>query len=482
MNVDMKVTDIRKIRRENLPFIFIWVTYYAWVIVFSTWWTASPMNDEFYGVSVRNLMHIANLVSSAVFIFALKRDKFVFAARIGAAGIVVFMTVYLVAVEPSVRTGAAIITAVFIGCLNISMLFPFVFTLNNTEKLYSVVGSNLLICFISLLRVAFSGIGKTADLVVSIVLLLTALVQVVFFPKHHCATSAILSDKKHPKMPGNVWAPLILSCAVAILCKGVSIGVLNVAAENSAVPVFVWYYLGGVIACAGYLLIFRFVDRGFLVIGNVLFGAIALGLLMNSLTSMDRHLLIAVSVLLGFGGTAGMITMYYIIGVIGKKYNSSFYIRSSILAVGMFGGVSGVILGNYISGSNTSKISLIFSIAASGIIILMLSLIPYSSRLHKDQSWMNDAGKSEVSNGNRAADGPADGDGGIHDFSGYGLSKRETEVCTLLLQSYTLRQISAVLSISYNTVNTYCTSLYRKLGINSRSELFLLFLMKEKDL
>ncbi|MDD2393817.1 MAG: helix-turn-helix transcriptional regulator, partial [Eubacteriales bacterium] len=193
---------------------------------------------------------------------------------------------------------------------------------------------------------------------------------------------------------------------------------------------------------------------------------------------MDRHLLIAVSVLLGFGGTAGMITMYYIIGVIGKKYNSSFYIRSSILAVGMFGGVSGVILGNYISGSNTSKISLIFTIAASGIIILMLSLIPYSSRLHKDQSWMNDAGKSEVSNGNRAADG----DGGIHDFSGYGLSKRETEVCTLLLQSYTLRQISAILSISYNTVNTYCTSLYRKLGINSRSELFLLFLVKEKNL
>ena len=40
-------------------------------------------------------------------------------------------------------------------------------------------------------------------------------------------------------------------------------------------------------------------------------------------------------------------------------------------------------------------------------------------------------------------------------FRKYRLSKRETEVCRLLLQGYTLRQISAILSISYSTVNTY---------------------------
>ena len=48
----------------------------------------------------------------------------------------------------------------------------------------------------------------------------------------------------------------------------------------------------------------------------------------------------------------------------------------------------------------------------------------------------------------------------------------------LLLQGYTLRQISAILPIDYSTVNTYFTAAYRKLEINSRTEL----LLKFKDL
>ncbi len=38
-----------------------------------------------------------------------------------------------------------------------------------------------------------------------------------------------------------------------------------------------------------------------------------------------------------------------------------------------------------------------------------------------------------------------------------------------------LRQTAAMLEIAYSTANTYCTSLYRKLGINSRTEMTLLF-------
>ncbi len=60
-------------------------------------------------------------------------------------------------------------------------------------------------------------------------------------------------------------------------------------------------------------------------------------------------------------------------------------------------------------------------------------------------------------------------------FCKYGLSRRETEVCKLLLQGYTMRQVAGILSIAYSTVNTYCTCAYRKLEINSRTELLLMF-------
>jgi len=63
----------------------------------------------------------------------------------------------------------------------------------------------------------------------------------------------------------------------------------------------------------------------------------------------------------------------------------------------------------------------------------------------------------------------------LHMFRKYKLSNREIEVCKLLLQGFTMRQIAAILSLAYPTVNTYCTSIYRKLNINSRTELLLVF-------
>lgn len=478
-----RVTALKGLRKENIPLILMWVLYYAWVIVFSTWWTASPLNETFSGTSTRNVLHLANLLSSAVFIFVLKKDKFIITSRIGAAGVIAFMAVYLTIPDPMIRIGAAALTAVCIGCVNISMLFPFVFTLNNTEKLYSVVGSNVLICVLSIFLRSSSndGVKSINELPVSLILLFISLLPVVFLRKSHIVaphTTGKISkipelneyfpEYSSVNMPKNVYVTLFLNCAVAVLCKGVSIGVLNVNESITGIHIFPWYYAGGLAACVCYFLIYSYADKPFLMTGSILFGSVALGLLLNALVSSSPVLNLFVAVLLGFGGTAGMISMYYIIGVIGNKYANTFYVRLSILVVGLCGGVAGIIVGNFITYSNTSQISLVFSIITAAIIILFLSILPYNSKIHSEESWMKDAGLSDTN-----SEGP------LAVFSKYGLSKRETEVCILLLQSYTMRQISGILSISYNTVNTYCTSLYRKLDINSRSELLLLFVGKE---
>jgi DNA-binding CsgD family transcriptional regulator len=61
------------------------------------------------------------------------------------------------------------------------------------------------------------------------------------------------------------------------------------------------------------------------------------------------------------------------------------------------------------------------------------------------------------------------------DFDKLGFSKREKEVCLLLLKGFSIRQIGDQLSIAFDTVNNHCRSIYRKLGIKSRKELFLKF-------
>ncbi|HML45156.1 MAG TPA: LuxR C-terminal-related transcriptional regulator [Clostridia bacterium] len=64
-------------------------------------------------------------------------------------------------------------------------------------------------------------------------------------------------------------------------------------------------------------------------------------------------------------------------------------------------------------------------------------------------------------------------------LEGYRLTPREKEVCTLLLGGRSRKQIGLELHISYATVGFHCTSLYKKLNINSLSELFAMFGYKE---
>ena len=54
----------------------------------------------------------------------------------------------------------------------------------------------------------------------------------------------------------------------------------------------------------------------------------------------------------------------------------------------------------------------------------------------------------------------------------FGLTAREREVCALLLSAFSLKQIAADLQIAYGTANKHYTSIYRKLGISSKAELF----------
>ncbi len=64
-------------------------------------------------------------------------------------------------------------------------------------------------------------------------------------------------------------------------------------------------------------------------------------------------------------------------------------------------------------------------------------------------------------------------------LAGYNLTPREIEVCALLLGGSSRKQIGIELQISYATVGFHCTSLYKKLNINSLSELFAMFGYKE---
>lgn len=459
------VANPKWIRKQSLPYFTIWIFYYAWVIVFATWWTASPLTENTFGAGLRSVMHAVNLLSSAAFILLLRKEWFVRAARIGAALIIAGMSVYLAVSDPRVQTVSVLVVSVSLGLVNISILMPFVFALNNTEKLYAVIGSNALIGFLLLFweQGGKDFLSSRDVLLLSFGLIVLTLAATVFFREDCLRNDVPVKEYNRPRMHFGAYMMLILSCVFGVLGKGVGKGILNVAAVGSDFPLMTIYHIGSLLGCLVYVIIYAFAGKCIYLTWNLAFGLLATGLLLNGFVFQAPELAVVFAFLFGIGNTIGMANMYYLLGVIGKKYDSLRYVRLSILFIGICGGVSGVLLGSFITNVHNTAVSVTASVGAAVAALLFLTLSPLLASLHYGDEWAKDSEKMEIDNEKLIL------------FRKYRMSSREIEVCKLLLQGYTMRQISGILSLAYPTVNTYCTSIYRKININSRTELLQVF-------
>lgn len=457
-----RAANPKAFRKSSLPYFWVWMFYYAWVVAFSTWWTATPATESVFGEQIRSMMHIINLFSSAVCVFLIQKEKAVNTGRIGAILLVAGMLALLLIKAPAVQLVCTILIAVCMGVVNISILSPYVFVLNNTEKLYAMLFSNVLICGVGLLMESafWRTLSQTQGLIVSFAMLLAGLLGIVFFRQYtvtekaeeNAAGAAIF----HPKL----YITIFISCVFAILFKGVGKGIFNLAIPGTPYPISIWYHVGGLLGVGIYLLVFAKVKKSMHVVVNFSFCLLSLGLLCAALAEQKPFFEVIFALFLGAGNSMGVVTMYYMLGVVGKKFHSIKYIQRSIVFVGICGGVAGVIAGNLIVSMREATIAA--SVIVSTVMMLLVTFYPLMLNDHF-KSWTQDAEKSEIDNEQ------------LFLFKKYKLSKRETDVCKLLLQGYTMRQISGILSLAYPTVNTYCTSMYRKLSINSRTELLVMF-------
>lgn len=452
--------NIKNIKKTSLPYIFIWIFYYAWVIVFTTWWTSSPDTVAVFNDQTRALLHLINLASSALFIFVLKREWYVISSRISAVFLIVSATVFLFAQNDTVQLVAAITMALAIGCLNASILIPFVFVLNNTEKFYSVVLSNVLVSILILIQ-EMSSIKVTDSIIFAGIMLVLSIMPIIFFKKQDLLDSYPKNLALVPKYNKTTYLTIALNCVYAIMCKSVGKIFLQNADVQTSLSLEPYFYFGAMAGCIVYFLIYMILRNSNQATWNVTFSTFVAALLLYAFGSGNIIALGFFAVLLGIGSTMGMINMYYILGVIGKKYFSIKYVRLSILLIGICGGAFGILVAKLAENSPmTAGMTLAGFSAITMVVLLMFS--PTLSQKYFNDSWATDSEKADVNSS-------------VDYLKKYNLSRRENEICQLLLQGNTLRQAAATLDISYATVNTYCTTLYRKLNINSRTELLILF-------
>lgn len=461
------VVSISGLRKSSVPYIFIWIVYYAWVIGFTTWWTGTPGVGSAFSSNHRVIIHIANLISSATCMVVFKKDWFPSTAKVGAASICVALGLYLIAPSPQMKVFAAIILGSSLGCMNISILIPFTFVLNNTEKLLAVAASHMLSNVIPLASGVLPASINT-DAYLAWFILVLSLSMVPFFRRRHLPNvkegQAVITKNVRPAL---AWT-VIIGTLGAIFFLGVGKAILNTYVGSKNSSVLDWYYFGGIAGGILTVLIFAIFSKSVYAALSIPFGALAIGLSCNAVVGQTAGMETLFGILLGIGTTIGMSITYYIIGVVGKKYNSMFFLRMSILIIGLCGGIPGVLIGNGIDSANTSRVIIAVSAALSVSTILVLVVSPTIARILFDENWARDVTKVEIQAAARAVEA-------TNVLSKLNLTPREKEICIFLLTGEPAKNISSALKISQSTVAFHCQNLYRKLNIQSRAELFTLF-------
>lgn len=276
-----------------------------------------------------------------------------------------------------------------------------------------------------------------------------------FFPRVESKASASLPLEHLPEW----WLLLLAFCA--FLLQGVLelslLRYLLVFDPSSLYPILA----GGAVGLA--LGFFFLKSRRFLLTDGLYFAfwLTSLGALLLFFIA-ETAVLFVLAALFACSHVLALFSLYYILGVYTKKYrNITFYDLGALLSsLAYASSLLLPLLFPFSFPANASYWALIFL----SVPLLLFAAFPLFLLRQNQKEWLLDLRRDEVTNAS-----PLDAF-----FTEHHLSKREREVAYLLLKGRTLRQIAGELVLSYPTINTYQTSLYRKLGINSRAELLLL--------
>lgn len=195
---------------------------------------------------------------------------------------------------------------------------------------------------------------------------------------------------------------------------------------------------------------------------NISFALLAIGFTANIISHENSGAAVVSAVCSGISYAVGIVNIYYLAGLMTKKFQSITFYRAGIILSAIYYFAAFIVL-EVLKDSRILAPSTFIAFTSICIVVLFFVLSPFFIKMLYSGEWIDDSYRSDVTECSRLEAKLKD----------YKLTPAEIEVCKLLLDGCTLRQISGIQSKAYATINTYCTSIYRKLNINSRTELLL---------
>lgn len=440
-----KELDLRGVRLSYLP--------YTLSFILSLW--LADMQFSYFSVDIQlgvldsgSMMQLSYAVFAVTLIF-LRPQRMPTFRSVSICLVAAGFLVWMMPLAPVIRLFAITLCWAGLGGCAACSAYAFAFVLQNAERFYAALlaalgqGATLLIYHHNVKNVVIERVVP-ALLVAGITLCL------MLYREEHLTTPLV-----KPAAPPR--GKMVVLCCVAAFFSITTFGELLLRTNY---PLhYHWYALG--IVCSAVVtvslhLVFR---RCVWHLWNLFIAASALSLLLITLAPQPYNLIGAL--IYGAFTGAGYTGVMFMGGGFVKKYGSLRVFRTALFAAC---GVaipptlaSGIIYDFYPQALEPTTV--VVSLLTLFVFVLFMPLFYNDLFRH---GWLDEYHETDM---NAVCDC----------FARYNLSPRERSVCTLLLRGHTLRQISAILGLQYPTVNTYCTTLYRKLSINSRAELFVLF-------
>jgi DNA-binding CsgD family transcriptional regulator len=416
------------------------------------------------------------LLAAAVFICFYKREWFVKTARAGAAALLCAVALSLFVLPPGRRLYAAPVVGVLMGLVCVSILIPYVYIMNNTEKYYGMlfgfVGVNL---FPLLSQPGW--IDSLGERVMSMLILTGAMSLVLFFKK----TDLTQENTAPPERRANKvsYLSLAINCSFAIFVKGVGKIILDGAAATAQTDVYLWYFIGGLAGCAVCFFIFACVRGSLYTTWNATFSAFLLAALCYAFYDRYPAAAVLTALFVGISGTMGMLTLYYNMGVIGRKYRSMNHLKLA-LWFGVLGGGGSVALGKLFGSAPAQSAALILAGVSVAAAVAYFIAFPLLLRTYFAEDWVRDSELAEI---NELLSEPlktahtipvlAPGWREMLQSNAYDpLSEGELDVAGLVMMGFQSDEIAKELTYSVETVKTYRKRIYSKLQIHTPRELF----------
>jgi len=455
--------SIKDVRRENLPYFWGWIAVSVWLYAYFL-----PMGDFALKVSLfeqivgdTSFYFIVMLISGSLIPLLFDGKKFVSASFYSViVSLICFISVLLLG--PGIPSKIIMLIAVpCIGHIFISYVYAFFMVLNNSEKFYSMI---LVVLLPKLLMYIKPILTSNQLMLYSITILIFFIMITLVFGTYYIKTHAdMIPSFQKVKAPIKAYSLMPVIYIVFALNDVIAPTILQQMSGFEKSQIESFYFIGILVGIAVILLLQSCFSMNICIMLNISIAFLALGFVIDIVRMQYPDVGLMSSFCFGVAYSIGIVNIYYLGGFMIKKFQSIYFYRTGFLLSSLCY-LASLVFVKIFSQSEKLVSSILMAFISICIIILFFILSPFFTKMLYLGEWIDDAYRGDISQCSRLEARLKD----------YKLTPAEIEVCRLLLEGYTLRQISGMQSKAYATINTYCTSIYRKLNINSRTELFLL--------